>query len=115
MGHLKLYCDGCGSSWDVYTRDDMGSKLIRTCPICGKSIDPGIWNRRIIQAFGMMERANRDLVTNHTQTHGTLFTVSYFPDVIYPNRDRSEENLNDLREEISDLADKIEEMKERIY
>ena len=41
MGHLKIHCDGCGSDWVVYHRDNWKDWKARTCPVCGKSIDPG--------------------------------------------------------------------------
>ena len=53
----------------------------RTCPVCGKSIDPGTWDRQVLRAFGEMEDANIELLKDHQQSHGTLFTVSYIPDV----------------------------------
>ena len=45
--------------------------------------------------------------TDHAQQHGTLFTVAYEPDVIYPNKndgvDQLREDIEDLRESVSSL------------
>jgi hypothetical protein len=108
MGHLKIHCDSCGSDWVVYHRDNWKDWKARTCPVCGKSIDPGTWDRQVLRAFGEMEDANLELVKDHTGSHGTLFTVSYIPDVVFP--DRSGET-DQLREEISDLKEGLEDLR----
>lgn len=112
MGHISIYCDSCGSRWDVYGRDDLKNKRSRTCPICRKAIDQGVWDRQIVKAFEEMESATRDLVTNHLRNRNALFTVSYIPDVIYPNRRADDQG--DLREEISEMNQKIENLQDRI-
>ena len=89
MGHLSIYCDGCGSSWNVYHRDDLTNWRAKTCPVCGKSIDSEIYGRKILKIFEDLEDVNKELVLKHEQSHGTLFTVGYIPDVIFPNRQRS--------------------------
>lgn len=106
MGHLKIHCDGCGSDWVVYHRDDWKNWKARTCPVCGKSIDPGTWERQILRAFGEMEDANLELSKDHAQYHGTLFTVDYVADVVFPNKEKSEV-IDQLTEEIADLRDQI--------
>lgn len=110
MGHLKIHCDGCGSDWIVYHRDDWKDWKARTCPVCGKSIDPGTWDRQVLRAFGEMEDANLELMKDHTQSHGTLFTVGYVPDVIFPNRENTEA-VDQLREEVEDLKDGIDNLR----
>lgn len=110
MGHLSIHCDGCGSDWIVYHRDDWKGWKSRTCPVCGKSIDPGTWERSVLCAFGEMEDANLELSKDHAQSHGTLFTVSYIPDVIFPNKGDTEE-IDQLREEVEDLKDGIENLR----
>jgi hypothetical protein len=56
-----------------------------------------------------MEDANLELVKDHTQSHGTLFTVSYIPDVVFPNKGNTEE-VDQLREEIEDLRKIVEKL-----
>ena len=57
-----------------------------------------------------MEDANLELTKDHAQSHGTLFTVGYVPDVIFPNKGNSEE-VDQLREEIEDLKDGIDNLR----
>jgi hypothetical protein len=57
-----------------------------------------------------MEDCNLELVKDHQQSHGTLFTVSYIPDVIFPNKGNSEE-VDQLREEVEDLKDGIDNLR----
>lgn len=61
-----------------------------------------------MKAFGDMENANLELTKDHTQSHGTLFTVSYIPDIVFPNRS---EETDRLREEIQDLKDGIDALR----
>ena len=102
MGHLSIHCDSCGSDWIVYHRDDWKHWKARTCPVCGKSIDQGTWERQILRAFGEMEDANRELMKDHAQYHGSMFTVSYIPDVVFSTKTQSD-IVSQLREEIADL------------
>lgn len=110
MGKLSIHCYGCGAEWDVLHRDDWKDWKARTCPVCGKSIDPGTWERSVLSAFGEMEDANLECVKDHDQLHGTLFTVSYIPDVIFPNKGNTEE-VDQLREEVEDLKDGIDNLR----
>lgn len=113
MGHLSIHCNGCGSDWVVHHRDDWKDWKARTCPVCGKSINQGTWERSVLRGFGEMEEANTELFKDHAQSHGTLFTVSYIPDVTFPEKldglatslDIAEvtDNIDDLRQEIEEL------------
>lgn len=103
MGHLKIKCDNCGSEWIVYHRD-IKNRTAKTCPMCGESIDGQTWEKQVLPAFAAMEDANRELFKAHTGFHGTLYTVSYEPDVIYPNSGENDQ----LREEIEELSEDIE-------
>ena len=109
MGHLQIHCDCCGYDWIVYHRDDWKSWKARTCPVCGKSIDPGTWERQILRAFAEMEEANLELSKDHDQYHGTLFTVGYIPDVIFPNKS---DEIYQLTEEIEELREQLRTIKE---
>ena len=107
MGHLKIHCDGCGSDWVVYHRDNWKDWKSRTCPVCGKSIDPATWEKYVLPGFGEMEDANLELVKDHTGLHGTLFTVSYIPDVVFPDRGRTDR----LQGEVRDLKEGLESLR----
>ena len=135
MGKLRIYCDSCGSEWDVYHRDDWKSWKSRTCPVCGKAINPETWEKQILKGFGEMEDSNIELFKDHAQDHGTLFTVSYIPDVIFPKRESKEDgdffgdpegisfdeilseseidmgmNIQHIEWEIDDLREEVNEM-----
>ena len=82
MGHLSIHCSFCGSEWIVYHRDDWKDWKARTCPVCGKSIPEKTWSLSVLKGFNEMEDASLELVKDYEQDHGTLFTVSYVPDVM---------------------------------
>lgn len=109
MGKLSIHCGGCGSDWIVYHRDDWKNWKSRTCPVCGKSIDPGTWERSVLMGFGEMEDANIELMKDHTQSHGTLFTVSYLPDVVSPNHS---DDLDCIREGLENLNEGLDNLRE---
>ena len=118
MGHLKIHCDGCGSDWVVYHRDNWKDWKARTCPVCGKSIDPGTWDRQVLRAFGEMEDCNLELVKDHTGYNGTLFTVSYVPDVVFPNVDRTgqlQEEIRELKEGLEDLRSVVTRLLDSLF
>lgn len=118
MGHLKIHCDGCGSDWVVYHRDNWKDWKARTCPTCGKSIDQGTWDRQVLRAFGEMEDANLELVKDHTGYNGTLFTVSYIPDVVFPNVDRTgqlQEEIRELKEGLEDLRSVVTRLLDSLF
>ena len=48
-----------------------------------------------------MEDTTKELMKDHTGYHAPLFTVSYIPDVIFPNREPV--GMNEIREAIADL------------
>ena len=108
MGHLKIHCGGCGSDWIVYHRDDWKDWKARTCPVCGKSIDPETWDRQVLRAFGEMEDASLELVKDYTQSHGTLFTVSYIPDVVFPHHS---DDMKSILEGLESLNESLENLR----
>lgn len=110
MGHLICKCDNCGTNWTIYHRDSK-NRTAKTCPMCGESIDGQTWEKQILPAFGAMEDANRELYKDHVGYHGTLFTVGYEPDVIYPNKERSSD-IECLQEQIEGLEATIEGLRD---
>ena len=68
------------------------------------------WNpvsKEIKSAYDQLESVNLELFRDHAQDHGTLFTVAYIPDVVFPKAEQE----NGLREEISDLRESVDSMK----
>lgn len=108
MGHLKIHCDNCGGDWLIYHRDNWKDWKARTCPICGESINKSTWEQSVLKAFGEMSDANLELAKDNAQYHGTLFTVSYEPDMIYPNK---AEGTAELKEELEELREAVEGVK----
>lgn len=106
MGHLIVRCDNCGTRWNIYHRD-IKNRNAKTCPMCGESINQQTWEKELLPAFGALEDANRELFKDHTGYHGTLFTVGYEPDIIYPNKGQSAE-IDYLQEQIEGLETTIE-------
>ena len=115
MGHLSIHCDGCGSDWTVYHRDDWKDWKARTCPVCGKSIDQGTWERSVLKGFGEMEDAALELTKDHTQSHGALFTVAYIPDVIFPDRDQQRSEIEDLKDGIDNLRSIVSRLIDGVF
>ena len=117
MGKLSIHCYGCGAEWDVLHGDDWKHWKARTCPVCGKSVDPGTWERYVLSAFNEMEDASLELVKDHDQLHGTLFSISYIPDAIFPNAkdgDPVRDEVECLREDIEDLKVGIEDLQRTV-
>ena len=100
MGMLRIHCDYCGQAWEVYHRDEWNGDSARTCPHCFSEIDPGTWEK-VVAAFAEMSDANIELVKDHAQAHGALFTVDYLED--YTFRDRHAETLADIQNSLEDL------------
>lgn len=111
MGKLSIHCENCGSDWVVYHRDDWKNWKARTCPVCGKEIDPGTWGRSVLKGFGEMEDAQIELVKDHNRYHIPLFTISYLPDVEFPDKGNKEE-IDQLKEEIECLKEGVDRIHE---
>ena len=109
MGQIKVHCESCGGDWIVYHRSVRRDKPSRTCPGCGKSIDPETWERKILKAVEALDDANAELVRDR----GSLFTVSYIPDVFFENRDASE--IVQLREDIDNLRQIVRRLIDGVF
>jgi len=111
MGFLRIHCDCCGGSWDVYGRDDWKDSRSRTCPHCQAKIDGQDWEGQILPAFGAMLDANRELIKTHTGYHTPAFVVDYIEDHYFPDATRTAETaLNNLDANIEELRDVVEDM-----
>lgn len=80
MGMLRIHCEVCGKTWEVYARDDWKSDNARTCPHCFEEIDRQTWERSILPAFGAMQDANRELMKDYCGYHIQKYKVDYIED-----------------------------------
>lgn len=108
MGYLRIHCDYCGGTWEVYGRDDWNDDRARQCPHCSAKIDRQDWTKEVLPAFAAMMDANREIAKTHSGYHIPLFTVDYIEDSYYPKSLRSIETaVFNLQNTIEDLTDKI--------
>ena len=102
MAFLVINCESCGGSWQVYSRADLHHWHARTCPHCGKAIDPETWERFVVPALGAVTDANRELVNDHTGNHGPLFTFDVMGDALFAKRPASNESETELLKDVAD-------------
>jgi len=86
MAFLRIHCEACGGTWEVYQRDDWKDDRARACPHCFAEIDRQTWHNHILPAFGMMADANAELFKDSTGYHKPLFSVDVIADHLYQNR-----------------------------
>lgn len=119
MAYLRIHCDVCGGTWEIYGRDDWNDDKARQCPHCYSKIGRSVWQSEVIPAFTAAEDANAELFKEHTGYHKPLFTFDIIADHIYQNRpagvgrcpvyDDVRDILDDLYEEnIQELSDLID-------
>lgn len=115
MGLLRIHCDSCGGSWEVYGRDDWKDARCRTCPHCLAEIDAQDWQKQILPAFAALADANRELMKTHTGWGDPLFTVDYIEDHHFRNTMREakaaaealQADVDGLRETVDTLTNAI--------
>lgn len=108
MAFLRIHCDVCGGTWEVYDRDRKNDKA-RQCPHCFSEIDAQTWARQIVPAFCAVSDANRELYKDSTGYHTPLFTFDVIADHIYTDymdRERNRQSCP-LAEELRGLMDNI--------
>ncbi len=79
MAYLKIHCDYCGQSWEVYERA-VKDEHSRMCPHCGSEIDSQTWKRQIVPALAQAADANRELIKDHTGYHAPVFSFDVIAD-----------------------------------
>lgn len=108
MAYLRIHCDVCGGTWEIYDRD-RGNDKARQCPHCFSEIDAQTWARQIVPAFCMVSDANRELYKDSTGQHTPLFTFDVIADHIYTDymdRERNRQSCP-LAERLQELDDFI--------
>ena len=84
MAFLRIHCDYCGGTWDVYKRD-IKTEDARKCPHCFQKIDAQTWKKHIIPAFGTVEDANMELVKD-AYNHLPLYSFDVIANHLFRNR-----------------------------
>ncbi len=102
MAYLIIHCESCGGDWQVYARDDFSQRRARTCPHCGKAIDPRTWEKSILPAICIVADANRELVTAARKYHGPQFSFDVIGDTFFTRRAALDEADIALLQEVSD-------------
>lgn len=77
MGFLKVCCDHCGASWEVYSHQ-MKEERSNQCPHCFSEIDRQTWDGQIVPAFAALDDANREIVKDCLGYGTQMFRVDYF-------------------------------------
>lgn len=94
MAYLKIYCDVCGGSWEIYHRDNWKDDKARKCPHCFSKIPIELWAGEIIPAFTATHEANTELYKAHVCRHTPLFSFDIVADHLYENRREIDDNSN---------------------
>ena len=79
MAYIKIYCDKCGQTWEVYERS-IHDRLSRQCPHCLSEIESQTWDGQIVPALGQVSDANRELMRDHLGYHVPVFTFDVIAD-----------------------------------
>lgn len=110
MAYLRIHCDVCGGTWDVYHRDNWSDENARTCPHCFSKISRAVWEKNVIPAFCEAEDANAELFKEHTGYHRPLFTFDVIADHIYQNRQPGgSRTVCPVFEELQDMVNVLSE------
>lgn len=78
--YMRIYCDNCGGTWEVYQRDTWDDDKVRTCPHCFAEIDRQTWRNNILPAFGMTTDANAELFKDSVGYRKVRFFVDFVAD-----------------------------------
>lgn len=89
MPYLKIHCDYCGGTWDVYHKQ-REYDAARQCPHCDARIDGATWRGKILPAYNSMRAANMALLDDHVQNHCPRFEVDFVNDGTFQNADKAD-------------------------
>ena len=82
MAYMKIYCDTCKHTWEIYDRDNWDNDKAQQCPHCYSEIDIQTWKNQVVPAFGMVADANRELYKDHIGSDEPLFRFDVIADAI---------------------------------
>jgi len=86
MSYMKIRCDNCGESWEVYEWG-IKNEFARYCPHCLSAIDEQTWKNQILPAFGSVGDANRELIKDYEGYNTPLFAVDMLSDTYTKRRE----------------------------
>ena len=91
MAYMRVYCDVCGGTWEVYQRQAREDSA-RQCPHCYAKINRNIWKKKVLPAFVAVQEINVELYKDHASNHTPLFTVDIVADHLYKSYQTRHEN-----------------------
>lgn len=108
MAYMRIHCEYCGGTWEIYHRDDFNADKARQCPHCFSKIDAQTWANQVLPAFGLVHDANAELYKDHKGHCTPLFSFDVIADHLFVNRfeeqdDDESDDLNDFTLQVDDL------------
>lgn len=80
--YMRIWCQRCGGTFEIYGRDDVRSHKARTCPHCQERATGETW-AKVAEAFDAYKEAAMALYADRTAK--TRFTVDFIDDSVYEN------------------------------
>lgn len=80
--YMRIWCQRCGGTFELYQRDDVRSHKARTCPHCQERATGEAWDK-VVKAYDAYKAASMALWEDRTSK--TRFTVDFIDDSIYSN------------------------------
>lgn len=102
---LRIHCDYCHQSWEVYHRDNWSEPQTRQCPHCFHEVPESAWEQ-VLDAFGTLSDANIELARLHEWEHVPLFRVDYVEDYQFPGFE-AVEAVTALENGLADMEQRI--------
>lgn len=77
---MKIYCDYCGQTWEVYPSGEPMRPSASKCPHCGAAkVKPETW-REMVDCLKHVDKVNMMLASDHVNERYIQFAVSYLAD-----------------------------------
>lgn len=80
--YIRVWCQRCGGTFEIYDRDDIQSHKARTCPHCQERATGETW-AKVVMAYDAYKTASKALFMDATSK--TRFTVDFMDDSIFAN------------------------------
>lgn len=106
MAYMRIHCEVCGGTWEIYHRDNWNDDKARQCPHCFAKIDRQLWQKEVLPAFNAVHDANAELFKDSVGYHRPQFTFDVIADHLYQNRKTGGENCP-LADALSNFEDFI--------